>query len=38
MSPEDAARRLREEHPLTPEQVQRVVALLLSAPASKAVA
>lgn len=38
MSPEEAARRLREEHPLTAEQVQRVVALLLSATPTKAVA
>lgn len=28
MSPEEAARRLREAHPITAEGVQRVVALL----------
>ena len=35
---EEAARRLREQHPLNAEQVQRVVALLLSVGASKEVA
>lgn len=31
MSAEDAARRLRERHPMTAEAVQRVAALLLAA-------
>ena len=35
---EEAARHLRELHPLTAEQVQRVVALLLTAGTSKQVA
>lgn len=34
-SPEEAARRLREQHPLNAERVQRVVALLLSVTASR---
>ncbi|MCU1679017.1 MAG: hypothetical protein JWM93_3775 [Frankiales bacterium] len=37
MSPEEAARRLREEHPLTADRVQRVVALLLSVGSNEAV-
>jgi len=38
VSPEEAARRLREQHPLSAERVQRVVALLLSVGTSKQVA
>ena len=34
MSPEEAARRLREQHPLNAERVQRIAALLLSVSAS----
>lgn len=32
MTPEEAARRLREKHPVDAEMVQRVAALLLSVP------
>lgn len=34
---EEAARRLRDQHPLDAERVERVVALLLSVGASRAV-
>lgn len=37
MTPEEAARRLREQHPLTAERVQRVVALLVSVGSNEAV-
>lgn len=37
-SPEEAARGLREHHPLSAERVQRIAALLLSVGATKEVA
>lgn len=36
MSPEEVANRLSQSHPLTADQIQRVVALLLSVGASGA--